>query len=192
MLIALDPGHGGPTDRGARYAGVDESDANLRQAYDIRAILAALGHEVVMHRMSNIRMSHRSRAARSRDVSADATVIIHHNAGPQQLRGLMTFSWRECHTSRALAVVTARCAPEPLYRSARRMLTVCDEPSHTWLLRPAAVLREYSRLGLCAILLEVGYLSNDVDRAAIERTDVRAGVGMAVACGVQSLNGLHI
>ena len=81
ITIYLDPGHGGPTDRGAISPhGWHEKEANLNLALAVREALTNLGFKVMMTREDDKAINLFERAREAHEQKADAFVSVHHNA----------------------------------------------------------------------------------------------------------------
>lgn len=184
MLVALDPGHGG-YDPGAVYCEQRESGLNLRQATEARQALADAGLDAVLLRTEDTYLSLDARGRIAANHTADLVVAIHHNAGPGHLRGALAFHWPRCARGRAVAACILDAMPEPLRTRQRlpRAATDLPGPSDDWLQRPRAVLRQYERRGIVAVLLEVGYLTRPEELAAVGEPGVRAAVSAAIVAG---------
>ena len=181
-MILIDAGHGGPSDRGARYGGFDEADLNLRQAREIYAVLTALGHSAELIRDDDLAWTLTERAELAAALECTVAIVVHHNAGPAELHGPLFFHWPRDVGGRRVAETIARCMPDPLYCKGSRVWV--SDRSARWLQRPSAVLRPYAERGISALLIEVGYMSNADDLAAVMLPAVRRGVSLAVACGL--------
>ena len=110
VTIALDPGHGGPSDLGAVSPhDFPEKAANLSLALDVRSALVGLGYRVVMTRTRDeaVPLLDRGRVAVAND--ADAFVSIHHNApaadkDPRTCRYHAVYAWNPLGTRLADAI----------------------------------------------------------------------------------------
>lgn len=80
MKIAIDPGHGG-ADPGACAFGIREKDINLIVALEVRRLLTAAGHQVLMTREDDRDLSLGERCRIANAGHAEFLVSVHHNAG---------------------------------------------------------------------------------------------------------------
>ena len=112
ITIYLDPGHGGPTDRGAISPhGWHEKDANLKLALAVREALTNLGFNVVMTRERDVALNLFERAREAHEQKADAFVSIHHNAPAADadvanVRYAAVYAWNPIGEKLAAAIST--------------------------------------------------------------------------------------
>ena len=79
-VIVIDPGHGGPKDRGAvTKDGLEEAVINLKVALYLREMLEKEGALVVMTRTTDVHVPLQRRAEIANMLNADLFVCIHHN-----------------------------------------------------------------------------------------------------------------
>lgn len=98
ITIVLDPGHGGPVDRGAISPhGWDEKRANLMLAKDVAVELRRMGFKVVMTREDDRAIKLDERPKKAHEIGADAFVSIHYNApavsASPDVRYSVVYSW---------------------------------------------------------------------------------------------------
>ncbi len=112
ITIYLDPGHGGPTDRGAISPhGWHEKDANLKLALAVREALTNRGFNVVMTRESDVALNLFERAREAHEQKADAFISVHHNAPAADAdvahaRYAAVYSWNPIGEKLAAAIST--------------------------------------------------------------------------------------
>lgn len=107
LVIAIDPGHGGP-DPGASRGGLVEKTLTLDFARDLAAALAAAGHRPVLTRQADIGVSLRARLALARAAGAQALLSIHADAAPQpEVEGASVYTL-SARASDALAAALAQ------------------------------------------------------------------------------------
>ena len=79
-VIVIDPGHGGPDDRGAvTESGLEEAVINLKVALYLREMLEDEGAIVVMTRTKDVPVPLKRRLEIAHRVDADLFLCIHHN-----------------------------------------------------------------------------------------------------------------
>lgn len=82
LTVAVEAGHGGPRNAGARgISGSEEKEVNRLTAEDTKGILEAAGAKVVMTRVGDEDVNLSERARRAIDGGADLFVSIHANSG---------------------------------------------------------------------------------------------------------------
>ncbi len=112
ITIYLDPGHGGPTDRGAISPhGWHEKDANLKLAMVLREALMNRGFKVVMTRENDQAINLYERAREAHEQKADAFISVHHNAPAADadvahIRYAAVYSWNPIGEKLAAAIST--------------------------------------------------------------------------------------
>jgi N-acetylmuramoyl-L-alanine amidase len=100
-LVVLDPGHGGPVDKGAISPhSLPEKDANLRLAKVLKSELEKRGWGVIMTREDDSEISLFKRPEIAHKKNADVFVSIHHNAppfdrDPRLFRYHCVYAWNE-------------------------------------------------------------------------------------------------
>ncbi len=151
--VIIDAGHGG-TDPGAIYGGINEKDINLSIAEKTRVSLENAGYKVIMTRDSDefIGLSERAQIANRYE---DAIFIsIHCNASENlATAGVETYSARGATEGGELGRV--------IHNAVLKATGAADRGRHE---RSFVVLRETK----CpAALLEVGFISNEAERAKI-------------------------
>jgi N-acetylmuramoyl-L-alanine amidase len=203
-VVVLDPGHGG-FDRGARVAGVDEPDVTLALALALRPILERdLGARVVLTRDGDATLSAGSRAERANRSGGDVFVSLHCNtwfdprargfevlyaplrrstAGDAALasmhEGVTDFvPWDVAHLpyaerSRALAQELAAALSQVLGDAGRGARAADVEVLHG--------------ATMPAVVLELGFLTNAADRAALADAGFATRVGQALVTAVTGL-----
>lgn len=163
MNILIDPGHGGK-DHGAVYSGVRESDVTWKVAQKVLDFLGDAMDERVnlyMSRGADHTISLADRAQVGRAVDADLCVHIHADARPNSpsSHGLHTYYWPGNDRMLKLGQMIQRIAPDRLYK--RTAKPYAAHHHEKWLSRTRYVL---SKMHCDAILVELGFLTNENDR----------------------------
>lgn len=194
LKLCIDPGHGG-ADRGAV-----SPDGVLVEA-DYTMSLARFLAARVKHSSESIEVGFTrsrddesvtltERGQRSRDQGADLVLCLHVNAGPVQLHGGMTFYWPSNIYGQEIADHIQRSFPKPLYYQTRGPIPATDDksPGDDWLRRARNVLAPHRAT---AVLVEVGFLSNPVDLAALLEPAIQSGIVAALMCGLATARHLQ-
>ncbi len=160
--VVLDPGHGGPDPGAVSRSGVQEKGLNLAIAGKIAAILRAEGVNVILTRETDemLKSAEGRGSAKSQDLLARVEaargaenavfVSIHMNSLPlREVRGLQVFYSPNDPRSRVLAGV--------LQEYARTFL----QPENAREIKKAGGIYVLERLGIPAVLVECGFLSNE-------------------------------
>lgn len=177
MIICLDPGHGG-RDAGA-CSTVAERDLVLLIARRAKESLIAAGHSVVWTRTDNrSRPSIDERPKIAARAGAGLFVSIHANAaGDEKAHGAEAWYRAGClrdeRLARVLLAALARECPRPLKL---RGAFPDTRNRHGRL----GVLRGCWRLGIPAVLLECGFLTNPSDLATMLSPEFGLAVGRAI------------
>jgi N-acetylmuramoyl-L-alanine amidase len=80
ITVVVDAGHGGKDSGALSPHRIEEKDANLRMARDLRSELVARGYRVVMTREDDRELKLFDRPKVAHECNADAFISIHHNA----------------------------------------------------------------------------------------------------------------
>lgn len=170
--ICLDAGHGGK-DPGACANGVREKDIALSVALKIGALLT--GYEVVYTRDEDVYVGLAERALIANQVSADLFVSVHCNSAPSaSANGIEVY----VHTTRSAASTRAAHA---IYD---RLLPASGLRGRGVKANDYAVLRETS---MPAVLVELGFVSNEGDRAKLISEDWQDRAAEAIVAGIREV-----
>ena len=182
--VVLDPGHGGPIDRGAiGPTGLVEGDLNLELAFATQRLLEERGTTVLLTRTADYGTTLSVRAGLADAVGARALVSIHHNApnaNPSAVPGSEVFVQTGSAESRRLGGLIWESVVDTLgefdgieWTSAvdAGVLSVVNEEGsdvYGMIRRPETV----------AVLAELGYVSNPTEEALMQSPEY---VGVAAA-----------
>ena len=182
--VVLDPGHGGPIDRGAiGPTGLVEGDLNLDVAFATQRLLEDRGITVLLTRTADYGTTLSVRAGLADAVGARALVSIHHNApnaNPSEIPGSEVFVQTGSVESRRLGGLIWESVVDTLepfdgieWTSAvdAGVLSVVNEEGsdvYGMIRRPQTV----------AVLAELGYVSNPTEEALMQSPEY---VGIAAA-----------
>jgi len=168
--VVLDPGHGG-VDYGAIREGVNEKDINLDIAKRVEAILTSKGYTVEMTRRKDETVSLLDRTVICENCSPEIFVSIHVNSSvrPEPI-GIETHYYHQeslqlaqtVHTSMASYIKTT---DRGLFKSKFYVINHTNTP---------------------AILVEIGFISNDRERAELVSEKRKEQTAHAIADGIMN------
>lgn len=184
-IIIIDAGHGG-IDSGANRPGIAEKDINLALALELKEVLNREGAKVVLTRDSDTSLEkfcdnekvrgryHRDLAARLETVAesdADLYVSIHANVSSDSKRsGAETFYYAKSPAGKSLA--------EAIQSSLGKITTAAAKPAPG----DYFVLR---RNTVPAVLIEIGYITNQQERRQLQSAEYRRQIAEAIAGGIR-------
>lgn len=179
LNLGLDPGHGGD-DKGAVGNGIIEADWNMEFCRYLAQRIRNSGEPwkpVLLRSSETEQVALMERGGRSKDAMCDLVLSVHVNAAAKkEWHGLLTFHWPGSWTGRQLGETMMRAAPRPLYKPGFGS-TAVDDSHGSWIQAPRNVLRVHQ----CpAVLLEVGYCTNERDARALIEPAVQAGLAAMV------------
>ncbi|OUO92192.1 N-acetylmuramoyl-L-alanine amidase [Cloacibacillus sp. An23] len=170
--ICIDAGHGGK-DPGACAGGVREKDIALVVALKIGALLT--DYEVVYTRMKDVYVGLSERARIANRAEADMFVSVHCNSAPStSANGMEVY----VHTTRSAASTRAAHA---IYD---RLLSASGLRGRGVKANDYAVLCETS---MPAVLVELGFISNDGDREQLVSEGWQDRAAEAIAEGIMEV-----
>ena len=189
LRIALEPGHGGPTNLGAVGAtGVPEKDINRWTVEALQAELQAAGAQVLLVRSGDSNPSHRERVRAALEGGAQLFLSVHSNAADTSRGALRvggTSSYYKHANGRALAAAVHT-----------RMLQLPGAAAPTAPTGPPA-LADFGLVGnfnytplrlvtqMPAALLELAFLTHPGDEARLLDPDFRGQIAKAVRQGLE-------
>ncbi len=166
--IILDPGHGG-YDPGANRDGIFEKDIALDVAKRVKKYLKQSGFNVLMTRNDDSTVSLKERMVLANKEKPDAFISIHVNASKNpKIKGLETH-WYTMQ-SKSLAMEVQNQMVNNLVVPDRGI-----KNSRFYVIRNTQVP---------SILAEIGYLSNDKERAQIMTEERKEATAKAIADGI--------
>lgn len=190
--IVVDPGHGG-IDGGTHYKKqVLEKDLNLAVALKLRDVLKAEGARVTVTRNTDTELSHlndESSSRHQRDLLArlriiereapDLFVSIHINSLPSSpvTRGPMVFYGSKVEESRILAHFIQDSLNNTQFQDGR-----FQQKQNRFLQRDFFLLRKAPCPG---VIVELGFLSNPLDRVYLQRPDYQQVLALAIKEGIK-------
>lgn len=166
--VVIDPGHGG-SDYGAIRAGINEKDINLDISKRVQAILMNKGITVYMTRNADETVSLLDRTIFCANSAPGIFVSIHVNSSVKpEITGLETHYYHEnsielAQTVHADVVSSVRSKDRGLFKSKFYVINHTEVP---------------------AILCEIGFMSNDAERAELVSEERKDQTAQAIANGI--------
>lgn len=176
--IIIDPGHGG-TDRGVVVGGVSEADVMLDLARLLEGKMAATGMEALLTRGPHNCPDESERARFANEAGADLILSLHSDGNKSPLaNGVASFHYGTGNgTSSTVGEALAGFIQRELI--ARTGMLDCGTHPKTW---------DMLRMTKCtAVRVEVGYLTNDQDRARLATPAFRDVVAEGILVAVKRL-----
>lgn len=181
-MILLDPGHGGK-DPGAMGGGIIESEYTLELCRMIQSELVCVedGPECQMTREGDLSLSLRDRADIAHNAGADIVLSVHVNAAAtRSLHGGMAFYWPTNHMGRLVADRITLALPPTLEGPFSGGVPADGDD---WKKRVRNVLGVYNPT---AVLVEVGYLTNEHDSHELKSPIIKEHLAAACVIGLLS------
>ncbi|MDQ3406028.1 MAG: N-acetylmuramoyl-L-alanine amidase [Actinomycetota bacterium] len=171
--IVIDPGHGGAV------AGVNESDLMWDLATRLEGRMVATGMEALLSRGPDQSPEESARAHFANEAGADLLLSLHVDRNPSPLaQGVATFHFG---TGNGMTSTLGEAMAGLIQRELvmRTKLRDCRAHPKTW---------EILRLTRCpAVRIEIGYLTNDEDRARLSDPSFRDVVAEGILVAVKRL-----
>lgn len=179
LLIVVDAGHGG-WDNGASFEGRLEKDDNLALALEVQRQLAAQCVNVLMTRDTDVYVTLQDRAQMANDANADLFISLHRNSYIEQTpytNGVENFIYLTApsETTERAAGYVLDCVVDVGVQSNRGV-----SRGDYYVLR---------RTAMPAMLLEMGFIINDIDNALFDEHLVEYAA--AIAKGAMQYFGLE-
>ena len=168
--IIIDPGHGGHDPGTIGIGGVQEKDIILPISLDVAEILQKQDIEVIMTRDSDYFISLQGRTDMANNIDADLFVSIHANAislSRPDVNGLETYYYQNGRRLAEMIHWSILGGVEIDNRNIRR--------ARFYVLRHSA---------MPAVLLEVGFLTGEIDSVRLQDPDHRRRMAEAIADGI--------
>lgn len=177
-LIVVDPGHGGQ-DHGGSSLGPPEKEVALDYALMLGLSLQRRGYRIMLTRTDDRFVPLSERANKANEAAADLFVSVHANAsGNEKARGPWTLHAVGAKRAKEIGASLQKAMVEVLGGKADAVYP--DGEGWTGG-RRLAVLRQTR---MPAVLLELGFLTNQQDMELITNPDVRKRVCEAVASAI--------
>lgn len=180
--IFIDDGHGG-TDNGAVGNGILEDAWNLEVCSLIESELAALGHQIMSTRSTDVFVGLSERAIMANNWGAEIFISCHVNAGGGT--GYEDFIYNGVLSGDG----NTPGLQQAIHAAVVKVITAYGIKDRGMKQANYSVLRETS---MPAILLEAGFLDSSVDAALLKNGQFKKDYAHAVVVGVQNYFGLSV
>ncbi len=167
-VVVIDPGHGG-TDYGAIRNGINEKEINLDVAKRVQSILERKGYKVYMTRTNDTYVSLEDRCKFTESVHPGLFVSIHVNScmGTEP-KGIETHYYHDnsielANTIHSKMIHAIKTTNRGLFKSKFYVINHTTAP---------------------AVLLEIGFISNDGERAELVTSRRQQATAQAIAEGI--------
>lgn len=170
IYVVIDPGHGG-SDCGATRNNIFEKDITLDISNRVEKLLSKKGYEVFMTRTSDETVSLEERVEISENVQPDIFVSIHVNSSNSSTpNGLETHYYKDnslvlAKTVHASLLNHVNAANRGLFKSKFYVINHTTAP---------------------AILVEIGFISNDAERGQLVTESRKQATAKAIAEGIDA------
>ncbi len=166
--VVIDPGHGG-SDYGAIRCGINEKDINFDIAKRVQAILSSKGISVTMTRVTDDFISLQDRTNFCAEICPDIFVSIHVNSSSKEgISGIETHYYHQesielAQTVHSCMISQIKAKDRGLFKSKFYVINHTEVPS---------------------VLLEIGFLSNNQERAELVCEERKQQTAKAIADGI--------
>jgi N-acetylmuramoyl-L-alanine amidase len=178
LIVVVDAGHGG-YDPGCVAGGVEEEDVALAVAIKAAAELTRLGVTAVLTRSTDCHPSNSARAALANRIGADLYLAIHCNAAANlSARGFEVIHAAGAVRGTRLAEDLAAALGRQVQIPSRKIPVRADTELGRGKTFRLSVLRDTRAP---AALVELGFLTNDLDRAQLIKPSFQASLARLLA-----------
>lgn len=181
--VVIDPGHGGQDCGAIAINGTYEANINLNIAMGIKAALESYGYRVTILRTDNTYISLDDRQLAARNLGGDIFVALHNNSSPgPALSGTEVYYYR-AYSKPLAASIHNRLAVtwRAIYANMPDMQSAVIAADGGVRFYPFQV----TRVEECpAVLVECGYLSNEIEGNLLSTPEVQQSMSQAVALGI--------
>lgn len=184
--MAIDPGHGG-RNRGCDVGAMCEADYVLALGHHFAARIRHSGEPITACMLrtrhdADVQLSVRGHLAD--EFGAGLRIVLHVNASVKtHLRGGIMFHLPGDEIGREVAYRIARAWPDPMHRTTNDVFAATDLPTtdDDWLRRARNVM--FPHEGHPTVLVECGFASNALDRAALNDPATQSAMIAALMVG---------
>jgi N-acetylmuramoyl-L-alanine amidase len=169
----IDPGHGGPDPGAVGIGGLRETDVVLDVSLQVASLLRARGVDVRMTRTSEIDVDLPPRVSLANRSAATALVSIHANAlsmSRPDVNGIETFYFSDPRSGRLAS-----------YLQQQMMAVSPGTPNRGVRRGRFFVIR---RSTMPSALVEMGFVTGQIDAPRLARADHRRRLALAIAAGI--------
>lgn len=178
-IITLDCGHGG-SDPGAVSSGIKEKDITFQYALTLKYLLEQEGFKVYLTRYGDVNVPLAQRAYMA--IGKDGIFIsLHCNSGPNPARGYEVWYHDDNPTSKRLAIAINNAMQQQKFIPTRGIKRDTDRYKSGF-----CVLRICSQHNIPAVLIELGFITDPADRAALLMRDIRTAICQKIIEGIKS------
>jgi N-acetylmuramoyl-L-alanine amidase len=174
-LVVIDPGHGGPDPGAVGIGGLRETDVVLDVSLQVARLLQARGVQVLMTRTSEVDVDLPPRVALANSSRATAFVSLHANAlsmARPDVNGVETFYFDGAGNAGYSLAASLQ---------ARMMAVSAGTPNRGVKAGRFFVIR---RAVMPAALVEMGFVTGDIDAPRLGNANFRRSMALAIAAGI--------
>ncbi len=187
MKIALDAGHGidtYPKTGSKGVPGMAEFEFNSAVAGYAKKMLESAGYQVILTQpLQGNSVSLWNRVALARDNQADLLISIHADYNSNaNVRGYWAFYWHESKAGKQFATIWEAEAKQHFSHPSRGILA-----GKQGLWTNFHMTREPHQLGIPAVLIEHGFMSNADDLGLLKSNDFRKLAAATIAAAVKKM-----
>lgn len=185
MILFIDCGHGG-NDPGASKNGFIEAEYVFKIGAMLKSNIEKLEFPIkcILSRNENENPSLQESADFAKKENANLVICLHCNAGDPESHGVMGFHFPQHKESQDISNTILKAFPEPLYRQNRFSIPAHKE---VWP-RVRNVIEPYERT---CVLLELGFITNAIDRESMSSSIIAESITMSIIQGVLRYCYLH-
>jgi N-acetylmuramoyl-L-alanine amidase len=212
-VIVIDPGHGGHDPGAVGPTGVREEDMTLSAAQVLADILRSRGYAVTLTRNDDVYLKHEDRIEIARRQQADLFMSLHADAlSDRSVRGASVYTLSEDRSSRMADEVTStgdfRIFDREFHEEDTDVSSILfdlannDTKNHSVRLANALINRMRGRVTMVnnthrqaglkvllspdvpAVLVELAFISNEIDEANLQSVQWRRRAMSAIADGI--------
>lgn len=183
MIVCLDPGHGGNDPGAVGPGGELEKDINLTVAQLTTTYLSRAGHEVILTRRSDVEVKLADRAKLANDRRADIFVSIHANQAVKRDQNGREVRDPEACGIEAFHYPGSTKGVELAQHIIKSCLVASGLPFRRIAPANFQVLRETD---MPAVLVELGFLSNEVERCLLREVSYLDKYALGIAFGIMN------
>lgn len=182
LRVAFDPGHDRESP-GTSHNGIVEYalTSQIAEYLDAYSRCGPTTTTMITREAGEV-ISYSDRAKRCKNFGAEIVYCLHVNAMPDSApaRGLITFYAAGDKRGREVASVLSRCAPSALLRI---QPSYFEAKRGDWTHNANNVIQAYRALGLCAVLVELGFATDRRDASTLVSEWIRPQLAAMIACG---------
>lgn len=188
LAVCVDAGHGGRDSGAVGVGAVLEKNVALEYARELRTVLQRRNHRVALTRMTDEYVELAERVKIADDARADVMVSLHANAADSKLAN---GAWVIYDDKTDVGPAGGKALAEAIFKSMAKVLGVTDADADLEVFpdrssavggRNLAVLNTKAP----AVLVELGFMTNEEDLAQLQNMSARAAICGAIADGIEA------